>query len=212
MSQKKSFFYEIPIFYLVLYGINWIFLPESPGFVDIDPHPYWLGILLFGIRYGLTAGVIAGVVAGFEYLYSAWFYLDRYVFEDLSFYTLPFSFVVFSFLVGYGAKYYQRQINWMKNEIEDAEHGTELLKEDIRVLEDVNRGLEKRVVTRMKTLVILYEGARRLEAVKLGELYVSIIGFIAKTLEADEAALYLKEKNDWVLKENYGWKDIRHLL
>ena len=66
--KQYSFAYEIPIFYIIMAYANKMVLPEVPGFYGIDPHPFWLGILIFGFRYGVLAGFLSGVMSAIMYL------------------------------------------------------------------------------------------------------------------------------------------------
>ena len=90
-SGTKPFLFlgEIVVFYLLLAFLNWTFFPHLLGFLDVDPHPFWLGILLFGFRYGIAAGFSAGAVSSILYMLAAWAAGERYRFEELNFYILP---------------------------------------------------------------------------------------------------------------------------
>lgn len=207
MLKKHPYLYEIPLLYLALGGVNFVFLPEAPGYLGVDPHPYWLGILLFGFRYGVAAGLASGLLSALLYFGAAWFLVERYLFEDWIFYLLPSFFILIGVAVGLGVGRYKLAIATLKREQALLKTDIERAKEEIRVLQEINAGLEKRIVTRMSTLVTLYEGARRLESADLEELYRAILHFVAKTLEAEEAAVYLSTDDGWTLKESIGWKE-----
>ena len=68
MWKKYSYVYEIPLFYLGIIFINRVFAPEMPAFLDVVPHPYWLGVLLFSFRYGIVAGLISGILSAVLFL------------------------------------------------------------------------------------------------------------------------------------------------
>lgn len=207
--KKYPYLYEIPLLYLVLFGINRFLAPNLPAFIEVEPNPCWVGVLLFGFRYGVAAGLASGIVAALFYLGSAWFYLERYLFEELSFYILPSLFIIIGALVGAGVQRYQTTIAQLREEESLLRRNEKLLKEELQTIREINRGLEKKIVTRMSTLITLYEGARRLESVDVESLYREIPPFIAKTLEADELALYLKSGNQWGVRESFGWKEYK---
>ncbi len=192
---------------MILFWINRLVVPEVPGFFGVDPHPYWLGILLFGFRYGAFSGLLSGLISAALYLGSAWFYLERYLFEDLSFYLLPSFFITIGSLIGAVSGRYRQRFENVEEDCNRLLKVIDGFKEEVRTLQEINDGLEKKIVTRMATLVTLYEGARRMEADQVEDLYPSILQFIAKTLEADEAALYLRTSEGWTLQESLGWKD-----
>lgn len=204
--KKLLFWVEIAALYLLLCGFNILFFPEAPAFFGIEPHPYWIGILIFGFRYGVTAGVAAGLLSSLLYMGAVWFYLERYLFEEIAFYIQPALFLLVGTFMGAGVHRYRSDLADLREEKQTWLHNEKLLKDEAQTLKEINAGLEKRIVTRMSTLITLYEGARRLEEVDIEELYRSLLEFTAKTLQAEEAAIYLKTEEGWVLKENFGWK------
>lgn len=198
---------EIVVFYAAMAAVNLLVFPNYPGFVGIDPHPYWLGILLFGFRYGVLAGFGSGLISAALYLGMAWVGIERYLFEDAAFYVLPSLFIIVGVAVGVGVYTTLQKIRDLEQQLADRQ--TQIVRQDgeIKTLQNINSGLEKRIVTRMQTLITLYEGARSLSTTSLDDLYKSILNFVARTLGAEEAALYLHTDTGWQVKESYGWKD-----
>lgn len=207
--KKFSYFFEAPLFYLLLYGINRVFLPDQPGFYGVSPHPYWAGVLLFSFRYGAGGGFTSGVVSAAALIAPMWFFGERYLFEDASFYVEPGTFVIVGALVGYGIQRYRDRIEDAAREKMALKVRERALQDEIATRTEIISELEKRIVTRMSTIVTLYEGARKLETVRLGELYPAILSFVAKVLEAEEAALYVKDGGVFTLKDSYGWSDAK---
>lgn len=205
--KKVTFLYEIPLLYALLCGANWLFTPDVPAFIGIDPSPYWIGILLFGIRYGVVAGLLAGLVSVLLYLGGTWFFLERYLFEEFNFYILPCFFLLMGSVMGMLSNRYRLRIGQLFHTAETLKRERDHLKGEIEALTEVNRELEKRIVSRMSTLVTLYEGARKLEQIYLEDLYPSILDFVAKTLGAEEAAFYLKTEEGWQMAHQVGWKE-----
>lgn len=203
--KKLAYLYEIPLFYLLLQAFNFFFVPDAPGFYGLAPHPYWLGILLFSHRYGMVAGAFTGIVSAAFFFGANWLLGERYLFEDVTFYLEPGMFLIVGTVVGYGAQRYRDEIAGLKNDKIAGKSQESRLMEEIGVLKSVISELEKRIVTRMSTIVTLYEGARRLESVSSEELYPAILTFAAKVLEVDEAAVYVRSGGKFVLKESFGW-------
>lgn len=202
--KKLSYLYEIPIFYAFLIAINYVFLPEVPGYIDISPHPYWLGILLFGFRYGVFSGLTAGFVSAGLYLGFHWFFWERYVFEDLTFYLLPALFIIIGALVGFGVNRYLTAIVEKARQIKILQETKDLLLEDLNVQREITANLEKRITTKMATLVTLYQGAMAMDTINPTDLYDAILDFLSRTLPARTASLYLKSEEGWRLHKTYG--------
>lgn len=197
---------EILLFYAALVVVNYFLFPNFPGFVGIDPHPYWVGVLLFGFRYGVWAGFTAGFLSAVLYLGMAWVGIERYVFEDLSFYILPTLFMIIGTLVGVGVYQYRSRISELQKQLSDQQTSIDQSVKELYTLKEINEGLEKKIVTRMQTIITLYEGARSLSSTDLDVLYPAILRFIMKTLDAEEAAIYVQADGEWRLQVNAGWK------
>lgn len=204
--KKHSYLYEIPIYYFLLYVFNDIFMAEDPGFSRLSPHPYWSGILIFSFRYGTFSGFLSGLFSATLYLALQFFFGERYRFDDFSFYAQPSLFIIVGTLAGAGIHRYRGTIQRLLKDKAVLNAREKSLQEEIKTGAEIISELEKRIVTRMSTLVTLYEGARKLESVQMDELAKSILGFVAKTLEAQKASLYFKEDGRFVLKESFGFE------
>ncbi len=204
--QKVSYIYEIPLFYGFLLFLNQVVASSLPGFLGVDPHPFWLGVLVFGIRYGVSAGLISGIVSTSLYLGIAKTTLEPYLFEDVRFYVLPSCFILFGVLFGVVSGTYRNRFSRSKEENEVLKVNLKVREEEIETLKEINLGLEKKIVSRMATLVTLYEGVRRLEVDDPEVFWSVILDFITKTLSADKASLYLRIGDFWSVKQSFGWE------
>ena len=184
--KKFSPFLEILVFYSLLAVVNWKFVPEAPAFFEIEPHPYWLGILLFGFRYGIGCGLAARLTAAALYLGLSWVFIEKYLFFDASFYALPTWFIMGGTVIGLGVQRYQQKIGALQKEKATALQNEQPLRDEIKTLREINAGLEKKIVSQMASVMTLYEGSRKLENTHIDELYLAILDFISATLEAEE--------------------------
>lgn len=210
--KKNAVWYELPIFFLLLCLINYVAVPDNPGFYGISPHPYWSAILLFGFRYGLLTGLATGLTSAALYLLLIWVWGSRYLFGDqisLIFYIQPSLFVLIGTLVGSGV---ERQLNQAKNLKSDIEKSQQLnrnLIETVDSLKIINAELEKRVTTNMSTLVNLYQGSKNLESTNRHVLYPAILEFFSKTINASEASLFSwdPQTSKWLRQYEFGFAD-----
>lgn len=207
--KKFSFIYEIPLFYLIIFSLNQLFIPDAPAFVGIYnfpfPHPFWVGIFIFSIRYGILGGLSSGIFSGGSYLAITFYLGDLYLFEELAFFTLPIFFVIGGSILGSIIQSFKKEKKEMFKVKRALLDKIEVKKDEVEVLKEIKGHLEKRISTKMSTLITLYEGARKLESIQVSELYDSILSFVEKTLGAEEVGLYLKTKNGWELISSKGW-------
>jgi diguanylate cyclase (GGDEF)-like protein len=153
----------------------------------------------------MLPGFLSGIFSAVLYLALQFLFGERYLFDDFSFYAQPSLFIIVGTLAGAGIYRYRAVIQGLIKDKSILNAREKSLQEEIKTQADVITELEKRIVTRMSTLITLYEGARKLESIQMDELYKSILGFIVKTLDVQEASLYLKEGGRFVLKESFGF-------
>ncbi|GEM_PF-2574003 len=202
--KRATYWYEIPLAFAVLHGLNVWLAPESVPFLHFAIHPYWLPIVLFALHYGLRGGALAGAIAAGLYGALIWWSDDRYLFEDADFLFLPGLFLCMGVAIGAAVENYRRRL------AAAATHALALL-QDITTLREeavtqatIRRGLEKQIVTRMATLITLYEGARQLENDDPHAVQAAIVTFIAHTLDAPAVALYVRNADMWELRLQHG--------
>lgn len=204
--KKYVVLYEVPLLYALVYAFNQVFYPDLPGFIGINPHPFWGVILLFALRYGTGAGFYSGVCGAALFFASTWFEGERFLFDDTTFFFEPFLFVIMGTLCGYTVQWYKSQIAFLTQETTGLQEREQKLIEEHKFQQSIISELEKRIVTRISTLIHLYEGARKLESSLSEEVYKAALGFSLKILEAQAGAIYLLEKGKLIVKETVGWE------
>lgn len=204
-----SYLYEIPLFYLFLFVLERVYFPEFTSFRGVEPHPYWLGIGLFALRYGAGPGLLAGILSSAFYLGGLWRGGDRYLFEDFDFYILPGLFLAVGAAVGSSMEGFKRAIQQRDQELADNKTRLRALADEVEIERKAHRALEQHVVSQMSSLVTLYSGAKGLGSLDPQLLLDGILDFFTQALKAKRTALYTKEGEIWVLHSHRGWTDGR---
>ncbi|MBF0492708.1 MAG: hypothetical protein HQM15_08005 [Deltaproteobacteria bacterium] len=205
--KKHPYLYEIPLAFILLLWAAQIFYPNSPAFNGVEPHPFWIVLLLFALRYGLNAGILSALLAAGLYITYSWFYYERYLLEDFQFYILPGLFLLVGGALGLVGQKFKGQVSNLEQEKEQLQDLQKNLKAEIETQKEMNLQLEKKIVTKSSTLITLYEGARRFDNLNLEELYPAILDFILKTLEASQGLIYINEQQSWKLKSSMGFTE-----
>lgn len=207
MTKTIRPYIEAFTFYLLLIAINAQLFPHLPAYYTVTPHPFWIGILLFGMRYGVGPALFSGAFSAFLYLGLCWLAVERYLFEDLNFYLLPSLFVIVSAGVGLTVQRLHIKIDSLKRKIFSLKEEIRPLIKEVDTLNKVNKGLEKRIVTQISSLVTLYTGTRNIHLTDPTKIYEPLLTFVAKNLEATEASIYLKHGDQLRLHGQVGWSE-----
>jgi len=112
IAQKKTklpvlvrrFLVEIPLFFIVVLWLDY----QANGVVTAwnytddyaFPHPFWFGILVFGLTYGIAEGMLLGVGSAVFYVIFSPYITDPNPLEWGRFLLLPASFVIVGVGVG----------------------------------------------------------------------------------------------------------------
>jgi diguanylate cyclase (GGDEF)-like protein len=204
---RRQVWLEVGVLCLLFYGVERLLFPGRPAFFGATPHPYWIGVLLFALRYGLGAGLLSGSSLSALYLYGVWTHGDRFRFEDPEFYLLPGLFMLAGAVLGGAIDRQERMRAGAKRRVSNLEKENESLTEELEAQRRITHAVEQQVVTRMSSLVTLYQGARELGNLDRNALYRGILEFFSQALQADKIAIYFKEGGEWTLRHKKGWQD-----
>lgn len=205
-GASRAWSYEVPLFYLGLFLLQRLAFPERPGFYDLNPSPYWLGILLFGLRYGLGAGLASGILSAALYslgLKSAGF---GYRLQDSEFLVRAGLFIVTGGGVGGTTAGLLSRSEDLKSRIADLMQRIKGLQSQILAQQQAQRAVEQQVVSQMSSIVTLYHGSRTLGALDRQELMKAILEFFSKALQAEKSSLYIPKDGAWELHSSRGWQ------
>lgn len=199
--------YEAPVFYALLMVLQRAAFPDDPAFRSVDPSPFWLGLLLFGLRYGLSAGFYAGALSAGLYCWGFKLAGESFRFSDADFFARPGLFLLFGAAVGGAADSFRHRIADLRDRIAELEAREQGLTEQVLSQQKAMRTIEQQVVSQMSSVVTLYHGSRRLGALDREQLFEAVLDFFTKALQANKTALYVPKDGRWVLAGRRGWGD-----
>lgn len=204
--RSRSFLYEIPIFFLLLFACQRGLFPGNFAFHEANPNPCWLGVLLFGLRYGLVAGFLSGLASAAFTIVGFWLGGEAFRFEDVDFYIVPGLFVVVGAAVGAAADNFLHMIRDRDSKLADLQDRNLGLVRQIQAQQKAQRAVEQQVVSQMSSMVTLYHGARELGSLDRDALFTGVMDFFTQAVGAKKASLYVPAEHRWVLRDQRGWQ------
>lgn len=204
--RRRTFLYEIPIFYLLLFVIQQTLFHDNFAFRLANPNPFWLGILLFGLRYGLTAGFLSGLASAVFYIVGFRLGGQAFRFEDADFFIQPGLFIVFGAAIGATTDSFLHHIsdlNFRNANLDDRNRG---LRMQLQSQEKTLRSMEQQVVSQMSSIVTLYHGSRELGRVDRAAMLNGMMDFFTQALTATKTSIFFPENDRWVLRDQRGWQ------
>ncbi|MGB0683616.1 MAG: GAF domain-containing protein [Magnetovibrionaceae bacterium] len=177
-------------------------------FIDFQPHPFWLIVLLLSIQYGTTEGLFAAFVASIALL--AGNLPEQRVDQDLYTYLFdigltPILWVVAAVLFG---ELRVRQImerDQLRADLSAAIERETVLDRRYRELRAVKSRLEERVAGQLKTVLSTYQAAKALEARGVGRVLLGMSNLIEAILGPQKHSVFLLKGKHLQAVSGRGW-------
>jgi GGDEF domain-containing protein len=182
----------------LLIVIGFAVCPDDPLLLRINPHPFWIIILLVTVRYGSPAGPLSAAVCAALQVGGLWHREGSLgqVFETGGWnVTLPLLYIGVAFVIGESVEsriqltaYLNRQIDDLRTRVVASEkHRTEV--------ETAYRQLESRVASQPNTFITLYDSARRLDSLDDKEIQAGLVEVLRDHLNVEHYGVWLRDAN-----------------
>jgi len=205
-GRSLAWLYEVPVFYGLMFAMQRAAFPEHPGFRDINPNPYWLGVLIFGLRYGLGAGLFSGAASAGLLIFGTWSSGEGFRLEDNDFYFQPGLFILLGVALGFVADRWEHTRAAFRRRIEDMAGRNRGLQNQIHLQQKAMRAVEQQVVSQMSSVVTLYHGSQELGTLDRDALFPAMLDFFTQALQATKTAIYVRKGAQWTLLGQRGWE------
>jgi len=183
------------------------FYGAGDRFIHLQPHPFWIAVLILTVQYGTTIGLTAALAASATLLvgnlppFRGGIDLYDYLLTVLA---NPLMWVMAAALLG---ELRGRQTDEREG-LKAALARTRREATDIALAyEQVKRAkleLELRIAAQPLTAVTLYEAARRLQRPSKAEVLEGLAGFLQIVMAAQAASLFVYRDDELVLAWSYG--------
>lgn len=200
---------ELLLFFGVALGLDgW--LGAGLRFEGVQPHPFWIPVLLLAIQYGTNEGVLAALVA------SAALRLgnmpDAGIGQDLydHLFTLtrePILWLVAAVLFGELRMRQLREREELRAGLATARQEAEAIARSYRALKSVKESLETRVAGQLRTVFTLYQAAKSIDHLDEGEVMLGIADLVRTVMKPEKFSLFLLNNDVLESVTNEGWDD-----
>jgi hypothetical protein len=207
--KLHAYIWETVLLIGVMVVLNLALIPARPGFLGIEPNPFFAVILLMVLRYGFRAGLLSSVLAAAVYMaLVATRIADQVIaFRDLMQWQYAKPAVLFLLVGVPGGMLVQRH----RNRVAALEQENDLLVKDNLTLKrgeeelrDVNVELANRVIGATDTLPMLYKYAKKLNNLDVGEILTVLTELVVEVIKADQTSVYRVEGTELPLHSRNG--------
>ena len=186
------------------------FVGAGDQFFHVQPHPFWIVVLLVSAQYGVYEGLVAALLASAALvlpsvpgLQFGEDYFDHWFKIGLN----PAMWLGAALVIGELRSAADRRSAQLELRLSNAERRERYLADAAERLALANRALENRVAGQLQTVAKLYEAAKSVERLGPGDVLLGICGLVQAGLNPQKFSVYLLNGNSLEAVINEGWTD-----
>jgi GGDEF domain-containing protein len=208
LGFRVSAIIEAVLLLAIMLVIDWLF-GAGNRFFDVNPHPFWLVVILLAVQYGTNEGLLAALLASFA-LFIGNFpvqpeNIDRYDFlYDI--FIVPILWFVFGWLIGEIRMRHVRERNRLRKELEESYSREELISESYSFVKNRKESLEVQVAGQLTSAIEAYRAAKAVETLDPKSVMQGIETLVVSVLGPQKFSLYLFHDNSLTATILHGWQ------
>lgn len=207
MGWRVSAILEIAGFLAVALAIDWFFFAGN-RFYSVQPHPFWILVLLIAAQYGTSEALLATVAASFALL--AWNLPPQRMDQDLYAYYLelarnPILWLVTVVFIGEIGSRHRGRIRELLEELHESRQREATVDEAYRRVAAAKSQLEIRVAGQMRTVVALYQAAKAIDKPQPEEVLHGVNKIVRAILDPKQHSVYLLQGQNLEVTVTDGW-------
>lgn len=188
---------------------------DGTRFLDVNPHPFWVVVLLLAVQYGTNEGIFAAAFASICLLLGNMPLqpeaMDRYDFLYETFIN-PILWFIFGWLLGELRMRHVRERNRMLKELEESNAREELISDSYNFVKGRKEALEVQVAGQLTSSIEAYRAAKAVESLDPKSVMQGIETLISSVLGPQKFSLYLFHDNKLTATILHGWHPSDNLL
>lgn len=203
---RPSALIEIGLFFLIALVIDQ--LGAGNRFWDVNPHPFWIIVLLTSVQYGVKEGFLAAVVSSLVLLVGnipdqpeGYTTFDQMV----SIYINPILWIFTSIVLGELRQRHVRKQQRLAEELYEAQLRETLIAEKYQEIRKIKEGLEFRVAGQLRTAFSAYDAARTIETQEPDGVLDGVHKLLSTLVGPESYSVYLFKNDKLVLQTQQGW-------
>jgi hypothetical protein len=194
LRRAEPYLLELGAGLLLLVVVNVLVRPRDAGFLDVQPNPALVLVVVVAARHGLRAGLVSGLVTAAAVAACVIARADQASWSELrsvARYVSPLLLIGTGFGLGALRESQLRLARGLEARVEGLEQ--ELADQAVRFMAatEAKHELERRVADERASLSSLYAAARALETLDAERLYPAIAATARRFLQADACQCYV---------------------
>jgi polysaccharide biosynthesis protein PelD len=206
---RTSALIEMAIFFAVLVGVNVLF-GSGDRFWSVEPHPFWLIVLLMAVQYGTSEAVLAAILSTLFLLVGNM--PAQGLNQDMYNYLLtvldrPILWLVVAVMLGELRQRHIRERDYLRKELNDSHGREEVIAQSYDKVKTLKEKLELRIASQLRANVGTYRAARAIEKNHPADVLSGVQELLTSVMGAEQFSLYSLDNEGLSTTIIQGWKD-----
>jgi polysaccharide biosynthesis protein PelD len=185
-----------------------VFFFQGDRFWDVNPHPYWIVVLIIAAQYGTAEGLIAAIAATLFYLVGN---IPAQA-EGLSHYDWLFSisvnpilWLVGGWILGELRQRHIRERNLLAREVEESHQREDLISNSYNFVKNRKESLEVQVSGQLLSSIDAYRAAKAVETLDPKSVMQGVERLVKSVLGPQKFSLSILHDNKLNSTIIHGW-------
>jgi hypothetical protein len=207
LGIRTSAIVEMVLGLVALVAIDY-FLGAGDRFWDVNPHPFWIVVLLIAVQYGTGEGLLAAILASlFLLLGNAPIQAEGVSYYDWL-YTLavnPVLWIIAAWIVGELRQRHIRERNSLSHELADSFQREQLISDSYKFVKGRKESLEVQVSGQLLSSIEAYRAAKAVETLDPKSVMQGVERLVKSVLGPQKFSLYIFHENKLSATIIHGW-------
>jgi hypothetical protein len=212
LGVRLSALIEIALFLVGALVIDH-FVFSGNRFANLEPHPFWIIVLLISVQYGTNEGIIAALASSAALLVGN--LPQQTIGQDYYAYLFgvalnPMMWCITAIVIGELRTRYARRERQLTDALSDAEHREERIALAYQELIAAHERLEVSVASELSSVLTLYRASKRLQNLSPDEVLDGAADMVATVMSAHKYSIYRLDQGRLNLALARGWSETDH--
>lgn len=211
LGLRSSAVFEIVGFLLVMLLCS-VFFGDGTRFWGVEPHPFWVIVILIAVQYGTSEGVLAAILSSLvlvvgnmpEQEFGEARNMYDYIYTLL---RLPVLWLMAAVILGELRQRHIRERDYLRHELAQANKREEIIADSYNKVKAFKERLELKIASQLRSSVSTYRAARAIEKNHPTDVLQGVQELVRSVMQPEKFSVYTLGSDGLSSSITYGWKE-----
>ncbi len=210
LGIRRAAFLETLLILAVLIVLDLLFF-QGDRFFTVEPHPFWIPVILVAVQYGAGAGIMAALAASAALLIGNMpvQQVDQDYYAHLfAIVKRPVLWVFVATVIGSLRQRHIYERDDLKQALAEAGERENTIADAYERTKTLKEGLETRIAGQMRTATQTYLAAKSMEKLRVSEMLSGVEPLVRSVMNPEKFSLFLMQNGALEAVIRSGWTGV----